>query len=136
MFSSDRNEIRKVFFEAWRKHTQHLPIEPLEAQLIQIILLHPEVHALLAKPQDFSDTDFQEANPFLHLGLHLALREQINTDRPKGIKQLYANLCVKYKDKHSLEHKMMDCLAEILWLAQQSGKAPDEQDYWQLLKKL
>jgi hypothetical protein len=24
-------------------------------------------------------------NPFLHMGLHLALREQIATDRPAGI---------------------------------------------------
>ena len=71
MYSAERNELRKVFFEAWRKHQNQLVIEPLEEKIIHIILKHPEYHALLNQPEDFQEKDFDETNPFLHMSLHL-----------------------------------------------------------------
>ena len=136
MLPNSREEMRKVFFEAWRKHKNNLPIEALEAQLIDIILLHPEYHELLKAPDDFQAADFDETNPFLHLSLHLAVREQINTNRPLGIKTVYENLCKKNSDAHVVEHKMLECLGQILWDAQSSGKMPEEDFYLESLKKL
>ncbi len=133
---TERDELRQVFFEAWRKHQAHLPIEPLEAHIIEIILLHPEYHELLAHPEKYQTENFSETNPFLHLSLHLALREQINTNRPIGITAIYNTLCQKYPDPHHAEHKMLECLGQILWDAQQRGKMPDEQYYLETLKKL
>jgi hypothetical protein len=136
MFSSDRQQLRKIFFDTWRKHQQHSPLAALDAQLLEIILLHPEYHEILNDPENFAAHDFAEANPFLHMSLHVALHEQTSTDRPAGIKNIYARLCKKFSDVHSAEHQMIEVLAKILWEAQQSGKMPDEETYLDNLKKL
>jgi hypothetical protein len=136
MFSTDRNELRKVFFDAWHKHQQQLPIEPLEAQLIDIMLLHPEFHAILNDPEKFQADDFPEGNPFLHLSLHLAIREQIGTNRPAGITAVYDTLCRKLGVPLTAEHLMMECLGKTLWDAQQNNKMPDEATYLEALRQL
>lgn len=134
--SDDRDALRKVFFEAFRKHKQQTPVETLEAQLIDIMLMHPEYHTLLEKPEDFGDKDFLHENPFLHMSLHQAVREQVNTDRPFGIKQIHRDLTHKLGDVHEAEHRMMECLGQMMWQMQQNQKIPSEQDYLELLKKL
>jgi hypothetical protein len=136
MFASDRNQLRKVFFDVWRKHQEHTLLEAFDTQLLDIILLHPEYHHMLEDPENFSAHDFAEANPFLHMSLHLALREQVSTDRPAGIKNIHTELCKKFSDLHPAEHQMIETLAQILWDAQQSGKMPDEKIYLERLKKL
>ncbi len=129
MFSNERNELRKFFFTVWQKHNNQLALEPLETQIAEVILKHPEYHEMLNQ----QDKDFTDHNPFLHLGLHLSLKDQLITNRPLGIRDLYKNLCVKFQDAHAAEHFMMDCLAEILWEAQQKGTMPDEKIYLQKL---
>ena|SRR5579872_5118576 len=136
MYSAERHELRNVFFEAWRKYENQLVIEPLEEKIVNIILKHPEYHVLLNDKEYSHTKDFVEANPFLHMSLHLALDEQINTNRPFGIQTIYRNLCIKFSDTHLAEHQMMECLAEILWEMQRSGKMIDEKEYLENLKKL
>jgi hypothetical protein len=136
MFSSDRNEYRKVFFDAWQKYKAKQPLEPLEGQLVEIILLHPEYQAVLDDPNNNQSKDFDASNPFLHMSLHLGIREQVATNRPAGIREVYQQVCEKYQDVHQAEHKMMEYLAKILWDAQQSGKMPDEAAYLEGLKSL
>jgi hypothetical protein len=136
MFSNDREEFRKVFFTAWQKHRAELPLEALESQLIAIMLLHPEYHPLLDNPQAIQPADFGAENPFLHMSLHLALREQISTDRPAGIRLVYAALCAKTGDVLDTEHRMMECLAGVLWEAQQNSQMPDESNYLEMLRQL
>jgi hypothetical protein len=136
MFSNDRNEMRKVFFTAWHKHLNQLPLEATETQLVAVILMHPEYHAMLDNPQNFQEENFGTENPFLHLGLHLAIRDQIATDRPAGIKKIYADLLVKHQEIIIAEHAMMSCLEEILWQAQQSGSMPDEKVYLEKLQEM
>lgn len=136
MHSSEREQTRQVFFTAWQKHRQQLPIEPLEAQLIDVMLMHPEHHSLLDHPDDFLNKDFVEVNPFLHLSLHIALREQINTDRPFGISEIYQKLAAKLNDTHETEHRMMECLAHALWEIQQSEKPFEEKEYLKKLRKI
>jgi len=133
---TERDELRQIFFECWRKHKEKLPLMPLETQLVNLILLHPEYHSILDDPENAKTQDFGEHNPFLHLGLHLALHEQITTDRPAGIKEIYLILCKKTGDEHLAAHKMLDCLGRILWEAQQSMKIPDEKKYLELLRDL
>jgi hypothetical protein len=136
MFSSDRDAMRKIFFDAWRKHQEKIPLEPLEAQLIDIILLHPEYQALLDNPEQFQAVNFDETNPFLHLSLHLAIREQIKTNRPLGVTAIHETLCQRWQDTHLVEHNMFECLAQLLWEAQQSGKMADEETYLEKLRML
>ena len=136
MFSSNRSELRNIFFSAWEKHQKKLPTDLLEAELITIILAHPEYHAFLNDPDTYQQYEFNEDNPFLHLSLHLALREQIKVNRPVGVQDIYQQLHEKLNDSLKAEHKMLLCLQEILWEAQQTGKAPDEKKYLSLLKLL
>jgi hypothetical protein len=132
----NREATRKPFFDAWRKYNSRLLLSPLETQIVAVILLHPEYHALLTDPETYQSADFTENNPFLHLGLHLALREQINTNRPKGINTIYKNLCHQYQDEHIAEHHMLECLSKTLWEAQQSGTIIDEQQYLEQLQRI
>jgi hypothetical protein len=136
MSTPERSELRNVFFEIWRKHRAALPIEPLEAQLLAVILEHPEYHAMLEQPDEYASKDFGTENPFLHMSLHLSLREQISTNRPAGIKQEYERLLAELNNPLAAEHKMIDCLAEILWQAQAEGKLPAEEIYLQRLQAL
>lgn len=141
MFDLDRKAARAVFVEAWRKHRAGLPLQPLEAQLAAIIGRHPEYHALLSGTSELelNQDSFQSApggNPFLHLSLHSALAEQLATDRPQGILEVYRRLCTKRGDAHEAEHLMMECLGEVLWQAQSAGTMPDERTYLSELRKL
>lgn len=135
-----RDQLRRMYIDAWRKHRAGLPLEPLEAQIADVIELHPEYHAVLEDPERVLDRDYTpeggDSNPFLHMGLHLAVRDQIGTDRPLGIRQAFAQLAHKLGAEHDAEHLLMECLAETLWEAQRSGRAPDEQSYLERVYRL
>lgn len=136
MPASERDKMRQIFFDTWNKHQKKELLEPLEAQIVTVMTQHPEYYELLNQPENLEHSHFQEQNPFLHMSLHLALQEQITTDRPAGIKAIYSTLCLRLQDPHLVEHKMMDCLAAILWDAETTGKMPDEKNYLEKLKSL
>jgi len=77
-----------------------------------------------------------QSNPFLHMGMHIALREQVASDRPVGIRDLTRKLLLKYRDGHEMEHQMMECLGESLWRAQRDQTEPDELAYMENLQRL
>ncbi len=135
-----REHLRQTYLDAWRKYTARQPLEPLEAQLAAVIAEHPEYIPLLESgPQaltaDYSPEAGRE-NPFLHMSLHLAIREQVATNRPPGITPLHQALCKRLSDPHAAEHAMLEVLAETLWEAQRFGRAPDEQRYLDRLRGL
>lgn len=136
---SNRDELRRRYVEAWRRHRERLPLEPLDATIADVIALHPEYHAFLESPdalaQDFA-VESGRINPFLHMGLHLGLREQLSTRRPAGIEQVFAALAKRLGDPHAAEHRMVDVLAETLWEAQRANRAPDEARYLERLRQL
>lgn len=137
IYSNDREAFRQAFVTAWQKHLKKLPTDNVETQLIQIILIHPEYQILFEKPADYENQEFNlEENPFLHMGLHLAVREQIRINRPYGIAEIQQNLITRFRNMHAVEHCMMDCLAQLMWKAQQSGMLPNETDYLEALKNL
>jgi len=136
----DRSGLRRRYLEAWRKHRAGTPLEPLEHQLVTVIEQHPEYHEVFAdEPQalgrDYSPESGQ-SNPFLHLGLHLAIREQVATDRPAGIAAVHRELSRRLGDAHEAEHRMLERLGEALWLSQRSGRPPDEAAYLESLRQL
>ena len=140
LFTDDRTRTRELFREAWRKRLAGEPLEPLERQLATLVEEHPEYRPMLERGDGALDRDFGPdgagENPFLHLGLHLALREQVGTDRPAGIASLTRSLLLRHGDGHTVEHLMMQCLGEFLWDAQRQGRAPDEAAYLERLRAL
>ena len=138
IFSQDRGELRRMYHDAWRKRRAGQPLSPLEAQIADVVALHPEYHAALES--DDIDRDYLPddglSNPYLHMGLHLGIREQVATDRPAGIRKLFADLESRLGDSHDAEHRMLECLAETLWEAQAGGAPPDEQRYLERLRRL
>ncbi len=135
-----RSSLRRMYLEAWRKHREALPVEPLEDQIIRVVSLHPEYVQLLesgpaALDQEYSPEEGQ-TNPFLHMGLHLAIREQVATDRPAGIAVVHRSLTATFGDVHEAEHAMIERLGEALWSAQRAGLPPDEAQYLESLRRL
>ncbi len=70
------------------------------------------------------------------MGLHLAIREQVATDRPAGIAAIFNALLIRIGDNHEAEHKVLECLAETLWEAQGANVIPDEAAYLGRLRQL
>jgi len=136
--AQSREQLRGAYLKAWRKFTAGEPLEPLEAQIAAVIAEHPQYIGWLERDAQALRAEFaahSEDNPFLHLGLHLALRDQVATDRPSGIAQLHRSLSARL-GAHAAEHAMLVPLAQILWEAQASGRAPDEQAYLERLQRL
>ena len=138
IFGQDRLELRKMYADAWRKQLAGQPMSPLEIQIADVIAEHPEYHDVVTA--DDLDRDYTpeggQANPFLHMGLHLGIREQVATDRPAGIAGIHRTLAARRGDAHRAEHEMIGCLAETLWEAQRANSAPDETRYLERLRRL
>lgn len=140
MLEADRQKLRQKYFDVWNRHIEKLPMEPLDIQICDLILAHPEYHIVFSQPDKYLDKDYLpeqgESNPFLHLSLHLGIREQISTNRPAGINEIYENLMSRYQDSHQVEHIIMECMMTQLFEAQQKQQMPNEQAYIEALQKL
>ncbi len=138
IFGQDRHELRKMYADAWNKQLAGRPLSPLEAQITAVVAEHPEYHDAVTGAD--LDRDYTpeggQTNPFLHMGLHLGIREQVATDRPRGIAKVHQELTARYGDAHAAEHRMIDCLAETIWEAQNTNRAPDEALYLERLRRL
>jgi len=155
--SQDRAQTREVFSRAWRAHREGRPLEGVEKLIAQVVLRHPEYHSLLEHPEPARERDFfQEpdetavqgrtnaargrtpaaANPFLHLGMHIAIEEQLSIDQPRGIRGYYRKILMRLPDEHAAQHHMMECLGEMLWQANRQATAPQETVYLDCLKRL
>jgi hypothetical protein len=135
--SYSREQLRLTLAQAWAKHLQHLPLSPLEALIADVVGLHPEYQGILGDAQTavaFEPGTGGAENPFLHMGLHLAVREQLSIDRPPGIRDLHRQLQSRLGSLHDAEHALMEALGEALWQAQRSGVAPDEKQYLELAR--
>ncbi|MFZ1341986.1 DUF1841 family protein [Thiothrix eikelboomii] len=139
MISAQRENLRRYYLTCWQKQQAGQALEGLEKQVAAVILEHPEYHALLTESERALQQDYAPehgaSNPFLHMGLHLGLREQVATNRPVGIRDIYDNLAERY-GPHDTEHLMMECLVANLWQAQQQQQPPDETTYLNCLVKL
>lgn len=126
--NAGREDLRRIWLLAWQKARERLPMTPLEAILADVLRLHPEYQPLFEDPDALArdwTPEGGESNPFLHMGLHVALREGVAADRPPGLRRLYERLRGK-QELHSADHLLMECLAETLWEAERAGLPPDE----------
>ncbi len=136
---ASREEIRQIYLSVWQKMQDQELLEPMEAMIANVIENHPEYHPLLGDDEAVLQQDYRPehgtTNPFLHMGMHIALREQAATDRPPGIRRIHQRLVNRYGN-HDAEHRMMECLGQALWNAQRNSRTPDDDTYLECLKKL
>ena len=136
MFSQDRKKQREYLADSWQKYIKNRPLELLEEQLVSIIEIHPEYHDLIGNIDSEYLPEQGKVNPFLHMNLHLALRDQLSINQPKGIKEAYQKLINKHKDAHVVEHLMMECIAEMIYKSQKNNTAMDHEKYLNCIKSL
>ncbi len=134
-----REQLRAQLVAAWRKARAGEVLTSHERMISETIELHKEYHVILDDKERAlsheSDATAAAENPFLHLGLHLAVREQLAIDRPPGVRELAQQLCSRF-GSHEGEHALMQALGETLWDAQRKGRPPDERDYLRKAREL
>jgi Domain of unknown function (DUF1841) len=138
--NQSREQLRQMYLASWRKFRAQVPLQPLERQVAAVIAEHPEYIAWLETGEDVLGAEFTpeggRQNPFLHMGMHLALREQLSTNRPAGFAELHRKLCEHFGDAHQAEHALLTPLAETLSEAQRAGHAPDDLKYLRKIEAL
>ena len=135
MFNPTRDQVRDTFFGAWRKYRAGEPLVGIETVALDVALAHPEYHALLDAPERYRDKDYAEANPFLHMSLHMALEEQLSIDQPAGIAARFATLVQRHGERHAALHEAIECLAETIWRSQRDQAPPDGAAYLDCLQR-
>ena len=133
MFAPSQADVRRFFCHAWAKARGAQPMDAIEQLAAGWIAEHPEWHA------DFADAEAAVArhygdgavggNPFLHLSMHLSISEQCSIDQPRGIRQAVELLAKRLDSLHDAHHAAMECLGEMLWESQRSGRPPDGNAY-------
>ncbi len=131
--NQSREQLRQMYLASWRKFRAQEPLQPLERQVAAVIAEHPEYIGWLETGEEILGAEFTpeggRQNPFLHMGMHLAIREQLSTNRPAGFAELHRKLRAHFGDAHEAEHALLTPLAETLSEAQRAGRAPDELEY-------
>jgi hypothetical protein len=111
----------------------------MEAIAVDWIRQHPEYHAALADVEAAVARDYSveggQANPFLHLSMHLSIAEQLSIDQPRGIRQATIDLAHRLGSEHEAHHQVMECLGQMIWTSQRNGAPPDEAAYIECIKR-
>src|SRR5574341_1185308 len=133
MFTPSRDQARRFFFDTWSRYRRGEALSELEQMALEVILRHPEYHAMLEDPDRSLDREYAPAdgdlNPFLHLSLHLAVAEQLSIDQPRGVGSAFEQLRSQLNTEHDALHAVLECLGETLWQAQRQGLPPDDRVY-------
>jgi len=136
-FNPSRDEARNFLFESWRKRRTGEIMSPLEDLAAQLIEKHPEYFPMFEDPERYRDREYLpeqgEANPFLHLMMHLTIEEQISIDQPPGIRAHFVRLTRQFESEHDAQHRMMEALSEMIWQAQRNRTQPDASVYLECL---
>jgi len=139
MYAPSRDQARQFLFDTFRKYRSGDALSPLERIALDVILLHPQYHAILEHPERHADRDYSPQsgamNPFLHLHLHLAIEEQLSIDQPPGIRAEYERLLAERGDAHAAKHALLECLGEVLWQAQRNATPLDSALYLECLRR-
>lgn len=133
MFQPTQADVRRFFCTVHAKQQAGQPMEAIETLAGLWIAEHPEYHAELADVDAALARNYDETptrtNPFLHLSMHLSISEQCSIDQPRGIRQAVELLSRRLDSLHDAHHAAMECLGQMLWESQRSGRPPDGEAY-------
>lgn len=139
MFTPSQHDVRRFFCETWRKISANEVLTPLEAIARDWILQHGEYENALFDVEAALAADYSvergQANPFLHLSMHLSIAEQVSIDQPPGIRAAFLRLAQRLGSEHEAHHEIMECLGEMIWHSQRSGLPPDGATYVECVKR-
>ena len=129
MFQPSQHDVRRFFCEVAAKQKQGAPMAAIEVLAGGWIDEHPEYAGDLADVDAALAATYSveggKTNPFLHLAMHLTISEQVSIDQPRGIRQAVELLTAKRNSLHDAHHEVMECLGEMIWESQRSGRPPD-----------
>ncbi|MFL6659740.1 MAG: DUF1841 family protein [Massilia sp.] len=138
MFTPSSNDVRRFFCEAFRKQRAGEILSPMDAIAADWIVQHPEYDEVLADADSAVARDYSveggQANPFLHLSMHLSIAEQVSIDNPPGIRAACSALTLRL-GAHEAHHQIMECLGEMIWKSQRDGAQPDTASYVECVRK-
>jgi hypothetical protein len=127
MLAHDRASNRCFFAETWRKRCARLA---LEGVVSGVLAWHPARHDYLGATNAAANEKFKpergETNPGPHLGMHLAVLRQVQTDCPHRIAPPFRATLNGVGDAHGVEHQLMEYLAEAPWTARRKQRPLDE----------
>lgn len=131
---ANRTDMRRYFCEVYAKWRNGEQLEPIEKLLSAWMHEHPEYNAVLSQPEASAGSvahpdHADNANPFLHLSMHLALSEQSGINKPEGIQQAIDSLALRMGSLHQAHHAVMECLTQMLATSQATGKPLDGEAY-------
>ena len=133
MFSPSQEDVRRFYCSVFAKSRSGQPMEAIETLAGQWIAEHPEYHAEFADEAEavvkVFDAKDGKTNPFLHLSMHLSISEQCSIDQPRGIRQAVELLAARRDSLHDAHHEAMECLGQMIWESQRSGRPPDGEAY-------
>ena len=138
MFNPSQADVRRFFCSVHAKSGAGQPMDALETLAGQWLTEHPEyqpelMDAELAVAKAYDGQD--GANPFLHLSMHLSISEQCSIDQPRGIRQAVELLAARRSSLHDAHHEAMECLGQMLWESQRSGRPPDGAAYVECVQR-
>ena len=114
-------------------------MDALETLAGQWLDQHPEYRLELGNAEEAVAKAFDgsdgSANPFLHLSMHLSISEQCSIDQPRGIRQAVELLAARRNSLHDAHHEAMECLGQMLWESQRSGRPPDGATYIECVQR-
>jgi hypothetical protein len=136
MFNPSQADVRRFFCAVHAKARAGQPMDALETLAGQWLDQHPEYHLELANAEAAVAKVFDGgANPFLHLSMHLSISEQCSIDQPRGIRQAVELLAARRNSLHDAHHEAMECLGQMLWESQRSGRPPDGAAYIECVQR-
>ena len=138
MFTPSSHDVRRFFCEAFRKQRAGEILTPMDAIAADWIAMHPEYADVLGDAEGAIARDYSveggQANPFLHLSMHLSIAEQVSIAQPPGIRAAH-NALVLRLGEHDAHHQIMECLGEMLWTSQRNSTPPDTNSYVECVRK-
>jgi hypothetical protein len=139
MFNPSQEDVRRFFCSVHAKARSGQVLDALETLASEWLKEHPEYDPELqdadAAAGRVYDGSNGQANPFLHLSMHLSISEQCSIDQPRGIRQAVELLAARRNSLHDAHHEAMECLGQMLWESQRAGRPPDGDAYVECVQR-
>lgn len=136
-----RTDLRRRFVDVARRLESGHPLDAADVHIAVVLVDHPDARrrlAGIAGEETVLDEPALEGTDspfFLHLALHVALREQAAADLPPGMRRLHAAYVAwAGGDRVRAEHRMLPILEEALRRSLEQPGGDDPRAYLEALE--